>query len=203
MEKFKKVLSYIVFWLIQCTWGVIMTTIGAVAALVLIIAGHKPKTMGPMVYFQVGMGWGGIELGGFFICSKTCDVDTKYHEGGHGLQNLIWGPLMPFVVCIPSATRYWLREMPTRLKKGLFNLYFLLTALVVTTGLACFTALVLHSTVLTIFAEILRVYFCIVSIWLTVFEIPKYDKGYVDYDAIWFEGQATEWGTKVYGKKED
>jgi hypothetical protein len=31
-------------------------------------------------------------------------------------------------------------------------------------------------------------------------EIKKYDKGYVDYDDIWFEGQATRWGTKVFKK---
>ena len=25
-------------------------------------------------------------------------------------------------------------------------------------------------------------------------EIPKYDKGYVDYDSIWFEGEASRLG---------
>ena len=200
----KKTLSYIVYWLIQCTWGLPMTLIGAIAALVLLITGHNPKTIGPNVYFQFGNGWGGIELGGFFLCSKTCDMHTKYHESGHALQNLIWGPLMPFVICIPSAARYWLREMPTRHKKSLFNLFFLLAALVLTTGLACITGPLLHIKWLTIFFELLRMYFLCVSIWLTVWEIPKYDCGcYVDSDSIWFEGQATEWGTKVYEEKKE
>ena len=104
----KKILSYTVYWILQCTWGIIMTFIGAVAALGLIITGHKPKHMGPTVYFEVGEGWGGMELGGFFLCSKNSSMHTKYHECGHGIQNIIWGPLMPFVVCIPSAARYWL-----------------------------------------------------------------------------------------------
>jgi hypothetical protein len=35
-----------------------------------------------------------------------------------------------------------------------------------------------------------------VTIWLHLIEIPKYDYGYVSYDSIWFEGQATNWGTE-------
>jgi hypothetical protein len=75
--KMKKILSYVVYWLIQCTWGLPMTLIGAVAALVCLIAGVKPKTMGPNIYFQFGKGWGGIELGGFFLCSEDCGIGTK------------------------------------------------------------------------------------------------------------------------------
>ena len=29
---------------------------------------------------------------------------------GHGIQNLYWGPLMIFVIVIPSVTRFWYRE---------------------------------------------------------------------------------------------
>jgi hypothetical protein len=30
-------------------------------------------------------------------------------------------------------------------------------------------------------------------------EIPKYENNkWTDYDEVWFEGQATEWGTKTY-----
>ena len=203
MKKFKKILSYIVYWIIQCTWGIIMTLIGGIAALVLMLTGHKPKTIGPNVYFEVGNNWGGINLGPFFICSKDASEDTKYHECGHGIQNLIWGPLMPFIISIPSVVRYWLRKMPTRLKKSFFNLFFLLGSIIITTLLACITGPLLHLHWTTIAIEILRIYFLLVSIWLTVFEIPKYEKGYVEYDEVWFEGQATKWGTKIYKKKED
>jgi hypothetical protein len=61
------------------------------------------------------------------------------------LQNLIWGPLFPFVIAIPSAIRYWYRELKYY-RKGLY---------------------------------------------------PD-----TDYDSIWFEGQATKWGNKVYNRKE-
>ena len=64
--------------------------------------------------------------------------------------------------------------------------------------------LIFHIKWLTILIEILRIYFSLISIWLTTTEIPKYDNNkFVNYDEIWFEGQATAWGTKVYGKKED
>lgn len=203
MKKFKKILSYTVYWLIQCTWGIVMTLIGVIAAFALLITGHKPKTLGPNVYFEVGENWGGINFGPFFLCSKDSSISTKYHESGHGLQNLIWGPLMPFVISIPSAVRYWLREMPTRLKKSIFNLIFLVASLILTTGLACITGLIFHWHWVTIGIEILRIYFTLISIWLTLFEIPRYNQGYVPYDSIWFEGQATTWGTKIYEKKED
>ena len=200
----KKILSYIVYWLIQCTWGLPMTLIGAIAALILLITGHKPKTLGPNVYFQFGNGWGGMELGGFFLCSKGCDMRTKYHESGHALQNLIWGPLMPFIISIPSAARYWLRKMPTRLAKSLFNLYFFLSAIILTTLLACCTGLLFHISWLTILIEIIRLYLISISFWLTIWEIPKYDfNPSIEYDTVWFESQATEWGMKVYAEKKE
>ena len=33
------------------------------------------------------------------------------HEFGHTFQNCLLGPLFPFMVAIPSAIRYWLREI--------------------------------------------------------------------------------------------
>lgn len=144
----KKILFYIGYWLLSLTWGIIMTAIGAVIALALLITGHKPKTLGPNVYFEVGEHWGGMELGSFFLCDKTCSMHIKYHEAGHGLQNILYGPAMPFIVCIPSAIRYHYRN------------------------------------------------------WLEKHNPEKYAT-LPDYDAIWFEGQATEWGTKMYEKKED
>lgn len=202
MKKFKKVLSYIVYWLIQCTWGFIMTFIGACIIFGLIITGHKPQTMGPNVYFEVGENWGGIELGAFFLCSKGSSMRTKYHECGHGLQNLIWGPLMPFVVCLPSAARYWLYNLDTHMKDVIYTSCLLLGSLAIFTLLAwlmTFTGI----TGLVIACEILRLYFILLVLWLNVFQIPKFYKGYPDYDSVWFEGQATKWGTTVYEKKED
>ena len=87
----KKFLSYFIYWLIQYTWGLLLTLVGAVTALILLITGHKPKLLGPTVYFEVGENWGGLELGGFFLCCRNASPQTKYHECGHGIQNMIWG----------------------------------------------------------------------------------------------------------------
>lgn len=42
-------------------------------------------------------------------------LDT--HEFGHTFQNCLLGPLFPFVVAIPSATRYWIQEFRSRAGK--------------------------------------------------------------------------------------
>lgn len=143
----KKFILYVFYWLWSCIWGCLMTIIGAIIALAMLISGHKPHHIGPNVYFVIGENWGGVNFGPFFlICNRGQSTSTLYHEPGHGLQNLIWGPLMPFVVAIPSAIRYWYRELKYY-RKG---------------------------------------------------EYPT-----TDYDSIWFEGQATRWGNKVYNRKEN
>lgn len=203
MKKIKKIISYIVYWFIQCTWGFIMTFIGACATFGLIITGHKPKTMGPNVYFEVGENWGGVELGPFFLCSKGSSMHTKYHECGHGLQNLIWGPLMPFLICIPSAARYWLFNFNSPLKRAAYVSLLLLAAVTIFTGGAAAFVLIGGLKILVILCEILRMYFTLLTIWLNVSEVPKfYNNKRPAYDEVWFEGQATRWGAKMYEKKE-
>lgn len=141
-----KKIVYILYWFWSLTWGILISLIGFFAACGLTISGHKPKHFGPNVCFTVGKNWGGVNFGPFFITSEDDFEYVKYHESGHGLQNLIWGPLFPFVIAIPSAIRYWYRELKYY-RKGL---------------------------------------------------TPK-----TDYDSIWFEGQATRWGNKVYNRKEN
>jgi hypothetical protein len=102
------------------TWGILLNIVGAVVALVLIVGGKRPKKWGYCYYFEVGGEyWGGTELGMFFLVNKNPSEDIRNHELGHGLQNCKWGPLMPFVICIPSFLRYWYREIRTRM--GLKN----------------------------------------------------------------------------------
>ena len=200
----KKFLSYFVYWLIQCTWGLPMTLIGAIAALGLLISGHKPKHLGPTVYFEVGESWGGLELGGFFLCDKHSPLETKYHECGHGLQNMIWGPLMPFIVCLPSAARYWLFNFNSPLTRAIYVSLLLLAGIAVSTGGAVVFALIGGFKAIVILFEVLRMYFISLTIWLNVFQLPQFYNGKTpNYDAVWFEGQATRWGTKMYEKKED
>ena len=196
-----KTLKTIGFWLIQCTWGSIMTAIGAIVTLILMVCGNKPQHIGPVVYIETGFGWGGITLGGFFFCSKDAGDSIKYHEAGHTIQNMIWGPLFPFLIGFPSLIRCWLRERQTHLGKSLFNLAYFLISLIITTGGAILFGPVIDGFKwLTIVFEVFRLYFLLVSIWLSALEIPKYDKEQVNYDAIWFEGQATNLGIKIFKK---
>jgi hypothetical protein len=98
------------FYLISFTWGIIMSLIGLVVIL-FSLPFKKVHTYHGRLYATWGRGWGGMELGCFFVCGEDCQYDSLMsHECGHTIQNCIWGPLMPFVVCIPSAFRYWYRE---------------------------------------------------------------------------------------------
>ena len=100
-----------VFYLIQFTWGIIMNLIGLIVFLVL-IPKHKHYTFGNSVITTVGKGWGGVSFGVFVLCGTDClSHHLKCHESGHGIQNLFMGPLFPFLVGIPSAIRYWYREL--------------------------------------------------------------------------------------------
>jgi hypothetical protein len=89
-----------------------MTLVGGIAALVLNIIGYR--TSGKYGYcwvFKVGDRWGGASLGPVIITGKTFNSHTMKHEHGHAIQNCWFGPFMPFIVCIPSAIRYWYREL--------------------------------------------------------------------------------------------
>ena len=136
----KLILKRILFYIISFTWGGIMTTIGLIVLLVTLPFGKFGIYHG-RIYKRIGKNWGGVELGCFFLCDNSADEYILAHESGHGLQNCLWGPLMPFVICIPSAIRYWYREYLWRFNRTKYAL------------------------------------------------LP-------DYDAIWFEGQATKWGKK-------
>jgi hypothetical protein len=123
------------FYILSWTWGLPMSLIGFCASGILKKRGYKSKKHGWCYYYECGRGWGGVNFGPIFITSTGPSEHTKNHEHGHALQNCIWGPLMPFVIAIPSAVRYWIRRLQA--KKG---------------------------------------------------------QQLEDYDAIWFEGQATKWG---------
>jgi hypothetical protein len=133
------------YLLLSFTWGLPLTLIGCAVALILMVFGLKPKRYGWCLYFEIGSGWGGLELGPIFLCSKSAGETTKNHEFGHAIQNCYWGPLMIFVISIPSAVRYWFRRILMLCGKT---------------------------------------------------NLPP-------YDSIWFEGQATRWGTEYMEKSID
>lgn len=71
------IVKVILFYILSFTWGIIMSLIGSIVALALIIAGYKPKLFYHNIYFVVGKGWGGLELGPFFLISEGCGLHTK------------------------------------------------------------------------------------------------------------------------------
>lgn len=172
-----------------------MTTIGLIVSLILILAGKRPKKFGYAYYFCIGAFWGGLELGPVFLVSEPESDRTKAHEYGHGWQNIMLGPLMPFVVCIPSAIRYWLREMKTQTTKKVFALILSIIGIVL--GATFFVISLVSPIHFFMWMGIfITVYFSIIMYWLLKVEIPKYETEIPNYDSIWFEGDATKRGTR-------
>lgn len=109
----KKFLSYLIFYLIQFTWGILMNIFGLFVLLFMLITLHKPHLFGPSIYFICKKAEGfGFEAGVCFVVGADCNGDPiMMHECGHGIQNMIFGPLTPFIISIPSLIRYWYREI--------------------------------------------------------------------------------------------
>lgn len=185
------------YWLWSWTWGVIMTAIGAVIALGLLVTGHKPHIFHYNVYFQFGRGWGGVNFGAFFFLSETMAEQDKQHEAGHGLQNLVFGVFMPFVVGLPSAIRCLIRGYNQNTKKLISGL---ITGIAAAVGVAVSLAgFICGITWLGVIGLLFTVYALGMAWWLFGKEIPQYENGaHVDYDAVWFEGSATRLGEKYF-----
>lgn len=105
------------FYLFSFTWGIIMSLIGLIVIL-FSLPFKKVHRYHGRLYATWSRSWGGVSLGCFFVCGEDCQYDSlMLHECGHGVQNCIWGPLFPFIVAIPSAFRYWYRELKYHRKK--------------------------------------------------------------------------------------
>ena len=149
----KKTLLKIGFWFLSLTWGVLMTLIGLIGlAFCWTFLKCKVHKNGFTAIVELGGNWGGVSLGAIAFCggyTMNCpDPDyfqhVRRHEFGHSIQNVIWGPLFPFAIAIPSAIR------------------------------------------------------CGYHKWRRKRNLPN-----ATYDSIWFEGQATKWGTKAIDSIED
>lgn len=109
----KRFISYLIFYIIQFTWGILLNIFGIFVALFMLITLHKPHAFGSSIYFVCKKAEGfGFEAGVFFVVGADCDGDPiMMHECGHGIQNMIFGILTPFIISIPSLIRYWYREI--------------------------------------------------------------------------------------------
>lgn len=124
MIKKERIMPKPVYYILSWTWGFLMSFIGllVVSAILLYDLLTKKqcrlKRHGWSFYLNVGKSWGGLELGMFFLVDSKDSVSTKWHEFGHSIQNCYWGPLMLFIIWIPSGIRYWYRELKYN-RKGL------------------------------------------------------------------------------------
>jgi hypothetical protein len=115
----KKKLSKKQFYLLSYTWGLPTTLAGALTAAALRATGHKPKKFGWCEYYEVGHRWGGCSMGPYFFKQKEPSRHICMHEAGHAIQNCYYGPLMPFLVSIPSSIRYRAHRLRRKMHKPL------------------------------------------------------------------------------------
>ena len=107
------------YYFMACTWGIIMTILGCLITIILaIVKIFIPKKVIFKRYYwiySITVGpewWGGCEMGLMFLRDHNSSVNyINPHEFGHTFQNCLLGPLFPFMVAVPSAIRYWLREI--------------------------------------------------------------------------------------------
>lgn len=115
---FNLILKRVGFYVLSFTWGIVTSFIGLVVILCL-LPFKKVHIYHGRLFAVVGNPyWGGVSLGCFFLASTMDDAHLLAHESGHGIQNAIMGPLFIFLVAIPSAVRYWYRELKFN-RKGL------------------------------------------------------------------------------------
>ena len=103
------------YYLLHCTWGIIMTIIAGLTAGVLYVVNLFTKNMTFKPYhgvleIRLGKNWGGCDLGLVYLRDTTSNESVSKHELGHSYQ--VWlGIFFPFVVAIPSAIRWWIRRL--------------------------------------------------------------------------------------------
>lgn len=108
-----KIVKGILYHIVHIVWALPTFVFGLFVALFMLLTKHKPHRFGLTIYFvSRSMKGCGFAAGPFFVLSGDCadNLQMKQHEHGHGLQALWWGPLMAFVVCIPSVIRFWYRN---------------------------------------------------------------------------------------------
>lgn len=106
------------FYLLSLTWGLPMSILGYLIGLVLVGMGYKPTKYGYCYCFQIrGVSGSGVSFGPVMVAGLNASSRLKNHEHGHAIQNCFWGFLFPFVIAIPSVTRYWARYISVVTKK--------------------------------------------------------------------------------------
>ena len=101
----------VVYFILSFTWGMMMSFVGAVTALVLLIFGRGGfGVVGHTPAFIFKKERNNAFSIGLFIFVDHIEKDRfNGHEVGHTVQNCMYGPFVLFLVYIPSFVRYWWR----------------------------------------------------------------------------------------------
>ena len=94
------------YYLLQLTWGLLENLIGFMVFFIFIKEPHKCE--GKVIQTTLPYSCGSFSLGMFVFLEKYSSSRLVAHEIGHSYQNIIFGPLKPFLVSIPSVIRFWL-----------------------------------------------------------------------------------------------
>lgn len=107
----------VLYYFLNFTWGIFLTFIGYLLMIILLPFG-KIRKYNYILYLEFNRktGWG-FSMGTVFFVGNKANRYTKQHEFGHTVQNAILGPLMIFLVAIPSVIRFWYRRFLFSIKK--------------------------------------------------------------------------------------
>ena len=95
----KKVMS-----LIQWTWGLPQTILGALVVFVVLPKATRTSIFRGIRVLTVDAPIG-VSLGAFIILTEDASAESLVHEYGHCIQSAILGPLYLILVGLPSALR--------------------------------------------------------------------------------------------------
>ncbi len=110
----KRRTAHLFFYLLSILWGLPLTLTGAAVFAVFRAAGVRARRFGPCLWMAVGRRWGGLSLGPFLFTDTDEPSRLLLHESGHAVQNILFGPLTPLLISLPSAVRYWIRTAGER-----------------------------------------------------------------------------------------
>lgn len=113
-KSFDLIMFSILYWVLQLTWGSLMTIAGLIGAAGVLLFNRRAHVYrnGCSFIVEFGGNWGGLNLGAVSFCGKYYWTDhqfyneTRFHEFGHSIQNAWFGPFFIFVIGIPSLVRY-------------------------------------------------------------------------------------------------
>jgi len=107
--KKKYIINYVLYTILQLTWGIVQNIVGLLAFIILTIIKPNRKrfyyhgAIGSHWKFKFSMGLGMFIFFGHHDQNEEKQSGVLVHEYGHTIQSIILGPLFLFVIGIPSC----------------------------------------------------------------------------------------------------